>query len=216
MTGPGRAQAPAYLAKQFESIAALGYVGWVAWLDDGGQEWAPIFEAKIHNPKLAQVAGELVKPGEDVVRRRDQITMDWMDIARRPDLMAKIQLVAVFAFHGLWTEQPLMVVQKDSPGAWFLQYKSRGLQIGVNADAGQQRTGISFWRLGYWEKEWEHPHTTLIEQTPDSREILSGLHPCWPKPHGFGLNPELCGLTPEEVPSCPYESLVMPASVVPG
>lgn len=217
MTSPqAQAPAPAYLSKQFESIAALGYVGWVTWLDQGGEQWAPVFESRAHQPKLVQVAAELVTPAEEAVRRPDRVTMDWMDLVRRPGLMQSVQLVAIFGYYGHWTEQPLAVVQRNSPGAWFLQYKGRGITLGVNDGRGQQRTGVAFWRLGYWEKEWAHPHTTLIEQTKDNREILSGLHPCWPKPHGFALNPELCGLKAEDVPPCPYVSVPLAPTAIAG
>ena len=196
--------APVDLDKQFESIAATGYTGWVAWVDDGGPEWSPVFESRPHNPKLAQVVGSLVRPEEEAVRKRSNQTMDWKQIYGDPALMAKVQLVAVFAFYGHYTQQPLMVIQRNAPGCWFIQYKKRGLQMPHQGDGGLQRTAVMAYYLGYWESQAKVPHVTMIEATAKGRGTLTTKHPCWPKPHGLGLNLAMCGLTAEQVPPCPY------------
>lgn len=200
-------QFPGDLEQQFAAIAATGYVGWVVWVDQGGRFWQPIFESRLPEPRRPQIIREARdRPEERAVRRPDRQTMDWRQIRSRPSLMHSVQLLAVFAFHGIYTHQPLIVIQRNSPGAWFLQYKTRGVQVQANVatgeETGQQRTGVIAFTTGYWDAAL--PFTYLVQATPKGRTEKFGKHPCWPAPHGFGLNPAMCGLKPEEVPDCPY------------
>ena len=186
--------APPDLAEQFASLAASTYEGWVAWVDQTASVWTPIYEVRPHNPGLIQVGADMRKPEEEAVRSRGRQTMDWRDVCRDPKLMGRIQLLAVFGFYGLYDHQPLAVVQRNSPGAWFLNYKQRGLQVHHGDGPGQQRTPILWYRIGFWERELTKPMWSIVEVTPEKRGTITRPGRPWdPGPEGLGLDPKLCG-----------------------
>jgi hypothetical protein len=134
------------------------------------------------------------RPEEEATRAKDFQTMDWRDICNAPDLMRRIQILAVFGFYGLYDHQPLAVVQRNSPGAWFLNYKARGLQVSHGDGPGQQRTGVLWYRIGFWERELTKPMWSIVEVTPEKRGTVTRPGRPWaPDPEGLGLNPALCG-----------------------
>lgn len=186
--------APADLAEQFARLAGATYEGWVAWLDQGAATWTPIFEARADNPRLIQVAKDLLRPEEEGARARGRDSMEWREICDNPDLMARVQLLAVFGFYGRYDHQPLAVIQRDSPAAWFINYKARGLQVHHGHGPGQQRTGVMWYRLGFWQNGGGPPSWSIVEVTPEKRGTITRPGRPWaPAPEGLGLDPALCG-----------------------
>jgi hypothetical protein len=180
-----------------EALRASSYEGWVAWVN--GQ---PIFEAVPLNPRLAQLA-----PGAatQMTRQPGRNVMDWDDVPNE-----RIDLLEVYFDRGFRKEQPALMIAKN-PGAdlCFFQMKTTGMvvNVGVLAHAqhrGQERTGVHGYRIGYFDRKQNFSMMWEVQRgvwQPKEYPIVG--HPCWPRPHGYGLNPTIMGLTESDVPSVP-------------
>jgi hypothetical protein len=185
-----------------ESLAASGYEGWVAYVDG-----SPIFEARPANVSLAQ----LIPGAVDQVRAAARDTVEWRDLPQE-----RVQAVELYAFHGHWGEQPILRIDREPgfPQMRFIQMKLRGLIVPTHGARGLERTGIAGYRIGYYNPP--RAEYDLLELTPQYRSQMDPAggfrppgapplkgHPCWPRPHGFGLAPHTVGLTEDQVPSPP-------------
>lgn len=186
------------------SIAESGYVGWVVWIDGN-----PVFQEIPVNFKLVQsVRGALTIP----TRRESRNTVDWRDLDH-----TKIDRLEIYGFYEHYTEQPLFRMDR-APGATELRYACmtmQGIAFGPGI-VGQARTGIAGWKAGWynparrefdlWEITRDHraklnPHGNPT-YLPQNAAACKG-HPCWPRPHGFGIAPFVFGLEEHQVPSAP-------------
>lgn len=199
------------------------YEGWVAWV--GGQAvcapdgtllgydgTTPLFEAVPHNPLMAQVAGGLQ---DRAPQGGDRQSVDWKDVPQE-----RVVMLELYAFReerrgggGRFDcGQPVISILKQ-PGRdlRWIQFKRGGVlvptTVGPDSEPiGQQRTGITAWVMGYWDRSvghaemWEVPR---VGAWPPKLELQGANHPCWPRPWGFGLSPHVLGLMPEEVPTAP-------------
>ena len=186
------------------SIAETGYTGWVVYIDG-----SPVFQ---EIPKNFQIASTVYGGLEIAPRARDRRIVDWKDLDQ-----TKIHRLEVYGFHEFYTQQPLLRVDRE-PGAKELRYACltmQGLAFGPGI-VGQARTGIAGWKVGWYNptiKQYD-----LWEIKRDSRKRLNPAgspkylhpeslackgHPCWPRPHGFGIAPYVFGLTERDVPQPP-------------
>jgi len=186
------------------SIAESGYIGWVAWIDG-----APVFERVPVNFSLVQTTSTAVdKP----VRRQSRNTVDWKELEH-----PKISRLEIYGFHEHYTQQPLFRMDR-APGAEEVRYACmtmQGIAFGPGI-VGQARTGIAGWKVGWYNPKrkefdlWQITRDERIRLNPhgnpdrlsEDGPACKG-HPCWPRPHGFGIAPWVFGLTDEQVPSPP-------------
>ena len=170
------------------------YEGWVAWLDEG----QPIFEA---SPKLVRAA-QVSTAGLTLAHREadGRTTMDWKHVP-----VEKVNRLELYWLRHLYPAERQPLVRIDRPrgdeGIRFIQYKGGAVQLGGGI-VGQQRAGVLFYRLGFWDKKANVTKLIEVSRTGEIQE-LQGTHPCWPKPLGFGINPVFVGLKPSEVPDPP-------------
>ncbi len=185
------------------SVAASDYEGWLVYLDDG----TPIFEAVRRDPKLISV----VKGGVDTVERPvGRNCLEWKDLPH-----SRIARVEVYYRRGL-ADQPCFRVDRH-PGQHairFLVTRKGGMvaYAGAQADPrdkqrteGQHRLGFTGYQFVIWNPTTRDPDHMCqrydIDRTKGvSRRPEVRLHPCAPKPFGFGYAPELFGLTAADVP----------------
>ncbi len=182
-------------------IAASNYEGWVAYANG-----SPIFEAVEKNPYLKPLA-----PGvAEAIRPRDRTHVEWRDLPH-----PQLQAIELYAFREVYGIQPIMRIDRE-PGneeLRFIQMKLGALQFGPGI-AGQQRTGVIGYRIGYWNPV--RFECDLIELTREHRKQMDPAgefrpegspplktHPCWSRPRGFGLGPHTVGLTAEQIPAEP-------------
>ncbi len=181
-----------------EALKASSYEGWVAWVDN-----SPIFEEVRSLPKLAQVMAGGSQPS---YRRGSHNTMDWTQLP-----FERVQMVQLYFDRALGRKQPVIEMAREpNADVRFFQFKRGGVVVnaGMNAPAGhgQHRTGVQSYVMGYYDRArkfaqmWEVRRGVLQQK---EHPIVG--HPCWPRPHGYGLNPRVMGLKESDVPPLPTE-----------
>lgn len=198
-----------------QSLAESDYTGWVAWIDGspiidprdgrllGWDGCTPILESRPPNPYLIQLEGG---GGEGPVRHDSRHVMDWRHLPHE-----RVVTLEMYGFRATYPGQPVVsiVAQPDRRLRW-IQYRRRSILVragvGGSPEGSPSRTGVTSWVMGYWDttvgqaQMWDVP----ANGGKIGRLEFSGSnHPCWPRPLGFGLNPVVLGLTPEQVPEAP-------------
>lgn len=188
------------------AVAGTDYEGWLAWVE--GQ---PIFEAV---PLHAQ---PVVSGGADVYRAESRRVMDWTKLPHM-----KIERLALFFLRPLYRaeQQPIWSVWRElESDVRLIQFKRRSLVLPANSDQSPGRTRVMRYTMGTWcPSATPHPECRLWDiqaNPPKGAAIMQERegprrHPCWPLPgrgeafdplrHGFGLGPQVVGLTEAEVP----------------
>jgi len=187
-----------------EALRASSYEGWVAWLKDG----SPIFEAVPFLPKLKQaIAGGL----EFAYRKESRNTMDWIKVPFK-----QIDRLELYFDRSAGRPQPaIMLAREPNAELRFFQMKmgslvvSAGINVLGNDGNGQMRTGIVGYRIGYYNEQLQFSQMWEIRRgVKQIKEYPVVGHPCWPRPHGYGLNPVVVGLTDGDVPPLPSNRAV--------
>lgn len=195
------------------ALRSSDYVGWVAYVDGHA-----IFEAVPNGVRLATpMAGGLTLPH----RPSDRHTKDWKDVPRH-----RLDRLEVYWLRDAFPPDEQPIVQIDRPPdrrIRFIQFKQGGvlvpggaathrrrheLEEELSRAAGQRRTGILSWTVGYFDREKQKSELwKLVPANPNhaAQVFHAGpvRHPCWPRPgdgepfnerrHGFGLARELIG-----------------------
>lgn len=190
------------------------YIGWVVYVDA-----VPIYEHVPYFQSAASTGGGVYAQGlADALllpnRPEARNCLDWA-------LLPHAQITRVEVYFGReWCpphKQPTIRMDRMGPALKFIQFKRGSILVnaGVTRErhslgAGQIRTGCTHYIAGYWDPVPNitelitvgrniHPITGDI---PMTREAVKG-HPCWPRPSGFGLAPNIVRLQPEQVPAPP-------------
>jgi hypothetical protein len=186
-------------------LASSDYEGWSVLMRDGSR----LYESNPWNPKLAQLHRTAYHLP---IRREDRQTMAWDDVPQR-DIM---QLEVYFARH-LGGEQPACLIQRGCETLRFIQFKMGAIVVGSGAREadpmrGQHRQGIFGYKVGYWN--WKLQEAQLYIITAKGVETLPKVvHPCWPRPMGYGIGAQYVGLSEDQVPPVPTANpLVVPAT----
>jgi hypothetical protein len=186
------------------------YIGWVAYVDGVPiYENVPYFQASEKGgPDMVQpMSGSLLLPNRQISRN----CLQWEMLPHE-----KIQRLELwFGWdHTPPHKQPVIRLDRMGPELRFIQYKRGAIVVDAgyaveSFGGGQSRTGVQSYVMGYWDPV---PNITeIIEvkaqrpftgESPITRQAVRG-HPCWPRPHGFGLGPQVVQLTSEDVPTLP-------------
>jgi hypothetical protein len=185
------------------NIGTTGYIGWVVWVDN-----VPIFQSVPTNFGLKQPALGAYYPN---TRHADRNTLDWKDLPHD-----RVQRLELYGFHDFYTHQPLFRMDKPADALDVVRYACMtmgGVAFGGHL-SGPARTGIAGWKLGWlntrlmeydiWKitREGRFRIDNNGEHLPEGGAPHKG-HPCWPRPHGFGIGPHVFGLTESQVGSPP-------------
>lgn len=215
------------------SLARSDYIGWAAYV-----EGTPLMEHVAYleglsgggNGLAQPVPGALVIPPRPLARN----VVKWRDVPQRQ--VERLELY--FARHVVPpSAQP--VVRLDRPAGTevrWIMFKSGGAvlrSVAVSKDVpkaalrdlpeawrGQERLGVTAYTVGYWAPKLEEAQMVEVRRNIQSpRDILHHgpvRHPCWPRPHGFGLTPEAVGLQAHQVPSPPNAPEDMVGGIISG
>lgn len=210
------------IAKTYaDQLRYSDYNGWVVYIDGVPiYEHVPYFQASAYGGLgYAQpLADSLLLPNRPTSRN----CLDWK-------LLPHAQITRVEIYFGReWTpphNQPVIRLDRAGPDLRFIQYKRGSILVNAgmvkephSLGEGQMRTGCTHYIVGYWDPV---PNITelitvgrsvdpITGDVPLKREAVKG-HPCWPRPNGFGLAPNIVRLQPEDIPAPP---LVMPDGTV--
>lgn len=212
-----------------DSIRDSTYEGWVAWIDGtpvinpatngliGYDGVTALFERVDDNPLLSAIATELDHLAP-TPKRPDRQTVDWAQLPH-----ARVCQLELYAFRSAYKKQPLVSITRNhNHQVRWIQYKRGGLLINSASVVGKdkdliepkvRRTGVTAYVIGYWDmtageaKYWEVPASGNGGNRFPGYEYEGRNHPCWPRPHGFGFNPKVLGLKPEQVPPVPESFL---------
>jgi hypothetical protein len=141
--------------------------------------------------------------------------MDWWELPHE-----KLQRVEVyFDRTNRPKPQPVISITRDEGAdVRFFQFKFSGVVAQACGDnkelpgpgelyrlgvpTGQARLGVRGYFMGYWNRKGGFAEMIKVERdVPGWIRFEPVAHPCWPKPHGYGLAPYVVGLTPEQVPA---------------
>ena len=179
------------------TIAASGYEGWVAWMPSG-----PVFEKSDFATGLTPVA---TGAPADIIRRGDNRTKDWYELEAN-----MIERLELYFAREQFSDQPAFRADRE-PGASntrFIQLKMGGIVVrtfpGGGRDAlsasreitrGQERLGVSGYKVGYWVPERNECHMWQF-----LRNSVTDLgvrdNPTSDPPLGFGLIARTMGVEP--------------------
>lgn len=167
---------------------------------------APIFERVDHNAALVQVApGGIDLP----VRQEARNVKEWKDLPH--DKVERVELYFLRE-HGYADRACIRIDRQPGADAMrFIQFKRDGITVEAGVTprdmfspaAGQRRTGTFAYVIGFWDPR--NKECQLHEFNVRDGYVNHGsvMHPCWPKPIGFGLNPSVLGIAPGDVPAVP-------------
>jgi hypothetical protein len=190
------------------------YIGWVVYVDGTPiHEHVPYFQSadSAGGSMYAQgLNSELLLPNRELGRN----CLDWKMLPHH-----KIQRLELY-FGREWSpphRQPVIRLDRAGPDLRFIQYKKGSILInaGVSKEPhslgeGQMRTGCTHYVIGYWDPIPNITEIITVGRAADplkgtipiTREAVRG-HPCWPRPQGFGLGPQIVQLQPDDVPLQP-------------
>ncbi len=178
------------LESQAMAIRDSGYEGWVAWLDDGGPLWTPVFQAVKHSRVLPLAHGMRDLDDRPVTRT----TMEWPQVPQR-----QIQRLEVYGLHASFpNDQPIVRLDRE-PGAdlRFVVLNMGGTVVHANTDGtvsrGQERLGFVGWKVGVWDvrgdwcQMWDVTRTGVVDLGRREGSITAT------PPSGYGISPHIFG-----------------------